>query len=134
MQVRDFPVTFVEGRTAQHIPRESWGKSHERVLLYIETICVDHAGRPDGRRLTRNPEWTPPRGNPCDWDDKYSTRLKDGTAVTGHDDWACVEDFIAAGLLRWEGTGTHPVFVLTDLGWDVAGHLRRQLAERKREG
>jgi hypothetical protein len=126
---RPFPALFVEGKTEPCIPRERWGKEHERLLLYIETVCVDAQGKPDGRRMSHNPDRTPPHGNPCDWDDKYSTRLKDGTQVKGHDDWACVEDFIAAGLLKWEGTGTHPVFVLTDLGWNVAWRLRRQRAE-----
>lgn len=133
LHTRAFPEVFVEGTTEPRIPRERWGKSHERVLLYIETVCVDHGGRPDPRRMTQNPARTPPMGNPGGWDDKYSSMLKDGTKVLGHDDWCCVEDLIAAGLLHCDGTGGQPVYVLTDLGWDVAGHLRRQRAENGRK-
>ncbi len=38
--------------------------------------------------------------------------------------YVSAEDAGAAGLLKWEGTGMHPIFVLTDKGKAVAARLR----------
>lgn len=50
--------------------------------------------------------------------------------MSGHDDWDCVEDFMAEGLVIWEGTGMNPILRLTDKGWALAHKLRRQRADR----
>jgi hypothetical protein len=60
---------------------------------------------------------------------KYPTVIKGGEKVEGHDDWSCVDDFVAAGLLEWKGTGVNPVFALTDEGYKVSALLRRHRAE-----
>lgn len=118
------------------VPRvlpEMFGKQHDIVLLYLETVCVDAKGYPDLRRLSCNPVRHPTRVAPyggCLWKDDYSTTLRDGTVVTGSDDWDVIEDFVAADLVNWLGTGANPRFWLTDAGWARAHELRRQRAEK----
>ncbi len=50
----------------------------------------------------------------------YPTRLKDGSELANHDDWDCISDMEAAGLVEWRGTGLQPIITLTNYGWLVA--------------
>lgn len=111
------------------ITPDLFGRDHLSTLLYLEARAVDHSGRPNMANLKCNANRHPFPAN-GKWDPKYNTKLADGTAVDGHDDWDCIEDMVAAGWLRWEGTGASPVFVLTDAGWAKAHELRRGRAER----
>lgn len=110
---------------------EMFGRQHDVVLLYIETVCVDSRGYPDLRRLSCNPErHSSYLTHGSAWSDKYSTQLKDGTVLHGHDDWDVIDDFVAAGLLEWRATGANPRIWLTDSGWARAHELRRRRAEK----
>jgi hypothetical protein len=60
---------------------------------------------------------------------EFPTRLADGV-VSGHDDYSCVKDAEAAGLIEWRGTGINPVLYMTDAGLRVAA----KLAEHKTRG
>lgn len=113
------------------IPTEKWGKDHWSCFAYIEHRVVDHLGIPDLRHMRSNPDIHPGLANPLPTSNgkKYPTRLNDGTKVEEHDDWSCVEDMEAAGLLTWEGTGINPMFVLTDEGHRVAAALRKHKAD-----
>lgn len=118
------------------IPRDKWGPDHRSTLLYIETRLVDGDGRPQNDKMRTNPRrhkalqgriagmmrWS---------DDEYSSRLANGDRESGHDDWDCVDDMIAAGLILSRGTGLHPRYELTDAGWAEAHRLRRELADRR---
>lgn len=115
----------------EKIEMKRFGRDHWSTLAYIETRCVDHKGVPGLDQMRCNPDEHPGLCGRGGWSGKYSSKLKDGSQVEGHDDWHCVEDLEREGLLRWEGTGMHPIFVLTDKGWKVAGQLRRHLAEGK---
>ena len=46
---------------------------------------------------------------------KYPTRLTGGREINDHDDWDCLDDAEAAGLLTW-GTWVNPFVVLTTTG------------------
>ena len=111
---------------------EQFGADHERLLLFIEGICVSDRGYPDPRSMSCNQARHPERATSLTppWKDAYSTKLTDGTAVPGHDDWDSAEDLIAAGLVQWCGTGAQPRFELTDAGWARAHELRRARAKR----
>jgi len=111
---------------------EMFGRNHDSLVLYIETVCVDARGYPDLRRLSCNPERHPQfvAAGSGGWSVKYSTTLRDGTELPGHDDWDAVDDLVAAGLLEWRGTGVNPRFWLTDSGWARAHELRRKRAEK----
>ena len=108
-----------------------FGRDHKSLLLYIETRCVDNDGKLEKAHLRCNPDRHPAFAHSGGWDDKNSTRWDAKVErVVGHDDWDCIDDLVAAGLLEWLGTGTHPKFKLTETGWIVAHGLRRERAER----
>lgn len=108
------------------VPPEMWGKDHFSTFGYIECRIVDNDGIPDREHMRVDPELHPGLGNrACRISDhKFPTRLRDGVELVDHDDWTCAEDLEAAGLIKWEGTGMHPIFVMTDKGKAVAGRLR----------
>lgn len=108
-----------------------FGKDHFSTLLYVESRNVDYTGQIDREKMRCNPdgEHGMLQGGRASfgrgWDDKYSTRLADGSQLSGHDDWDCVEDMINAGWMVWLGTGANPCIVLTDGGWEKAAELRK---------
>jgi hypothetical protein len=125
-------------KKSAHIEMSRWGRDHWSLLLFIETICVDHAGvigYGDGRGfaamrndVTRHPHRG---GDPYRGPHKPApTYLANGEEVANHDDWDCLDDLEAAGLLENVGTGVNPVIKLTDAGWTEAHRLRRARAER----
>lgn len=117
-------------RPAHAIPIDLFGKDHWSTFAYIETRCVDHKGEPDKNHMRTDPDLHPGLGGETQsrlmvyGKKKYPTRLNDGTEIHDHDDWNCIKDLETAGLLKWDGTGLFPVFVLTDKGKTVAGRLR----------
>ena len=87
-----------------YIPIDQWGQDHWSTFAYLETRAVDDRGLIDNRKMRCNPRlhrefahgggYT---GMLCDGS-KYPTRLKDGE-IDRHDDWSCLEDMVAAGLI-----------------------------------
>ncbi len=69
------------------IPREHFGRDHERLLLYVESCCVDNRGRLDARRMSCNPAVSAVRHSGMsgqNWKHDYTTRLAVGhTAPIG---------------------------------------------------
>src|SRR5271154_4036156 len=83
---------------------ENFGRDHWTTFLYIETCCVDHGGMPNKVRMRcdrrRHPWFV--HMNPADGmrEGGYPTRLRDGAELHDHDDWDCIDDLIAEGLLE----------------------------------
>jgi hypothetical protein len=121
---------------ARRIPPEEFGRDHHSTLLYIETRCVDSDGAPKREQMRCHPDRHPHYQTRMQvlmgWKDEYQTRLANGAREPNHDDWDCLEDLEAAGLLISVGTGFNPQYKLTDAGWAEAGRLRRARAERPR--
>lgn len=127
----------------EFVPISAWGRDHFSTLAYIETRCVDHRGTVDNRHLRADPKLHPGLADARNYIDgvvggtarvnrnpKISpTRLKDGVEKAQHDDWSCLEDMEAGGLLEWNGTGMNPVFKLTTLGKIIAASLRSHKME-----
>jgi hypothetical protein len=44
---------------------------------------------------------------------KYPTRLRNDVELSDHDDWDCLDDAEAAGLIESAGTGINPTYKLT---------------------
>ena len=114
------------------VPPHLWGHDHLSTLSYIESINVDNHGEPDRDRMRADVGrhallvgFHARRLPKPERERKHPTRLKGDVKLDDHDDWDCVKDLEAAGLLRWEGTGMHPVLLLTELGWHVTHKLRR---------
>ena len=110
------------------ISMEHWGKDHWSTLAYIETRIIDYHGGLDVRHMRCNSKLHPQFQHIVEGKE-YPTRLKEGTIVHDHDDWSCVEDMEAEGLLISLGTGLSPVYKLTDKGYVIAAALRKHKAE-----
>lgn len=120
-------------KTDEKIPMKLWSRDHWSTLAYIETRCVDHGGVPNREHMRTNDEIHPGLSNSlCGVRDpeKYPTILVDGSKVSDHDDWSCVDDFIEEGLMEWQGTGINPIFVLTKESRRVCNLIR----EHKQNG
>ena len=120
-----------------------YGKDHWSLLAYVETVCVDHGGLIDIRKLSCNPNSHPLLQSGAHWNTKYSTRLRGffehpdrddpekaiaaGVQLRDHDDWDCLEDLEQAGLINIVSLTT-PKVELTTLGVDIAARLRAHKA------
>jgi hypothetical protein len=111
------------------IPVEQWGSDHWSTFGYIETRIVDHKGVADRHHMRCDPTLHPQfahegcRMGPCS-----PTRLAGGATRDRHDDWSCLDDEEAAGLLENEGTGLHRIYRLTERGRAIADALRAHKA------
>ena len=137
--------TEYEAEGGDYVPVERWGQDHWSTFAYLETLAVDAKGMIDNRRMRCNPRLhrafigyigtNGVRVMPPDFGGReYPTRLKDGE-LSGHDDWSCLEDMVAAGLLRawFDRPAGDPIFgrakiTLTDRGKALAGQLRAHKA------
>jgi hypothetical protein len=131
------PFKVDPSETSAYIPMDRWGKDHWSTLAYFETLVVDHKGMISNARmrcnarLHRNFAWMTPF-SPHTAESEYPTRLKGGIEQPGHDDWSCLEDMIAAGLVNGyfrqlsEATfGNSQAYVeLTAAGRALANELR----------
>lgn len=128
------------------IPPNLWAKDHWSTLAYIEDRIVNHGPgylvgldprmRTNRRNLrvfhergkysyTGARRYIEQRGQPSMGADE-GTLLGDGQRIAGHDDWACVQDFLAAKLIRVWGQAIQPgrTIHLTPLGQAVVASLR----------
>jgi hypothetical protein len=103
---------------APEIGIERWGKDHWSTFAYIETCAVEGLAV-DADRMRTHPRLhlscfqAKRHGGEFADGSNYPTRLKGGEEVAPHDDWSCVEDMIAEGLLetaphRSDGSGRKP--------------------------
>jgi hypothetical protein len=136
--------TTYEPDGEDYVPVERFGKDHWSTFAYLETRAVDAGGVIDNRkmrchlRLHRTFAANPPNasvGSPIDGS-AYPTRLKDGE-LPNHDDWSCLEDMAAAGLLvaefrtahhGWPVGGGEARIRLTPAGLEMAAKLRAHKA------
>lgn len=129
-------------REKQAVPTEDFGKDHWSMFAYIETLCVDSlkkgVGEIDKRRVRANEKTHLLHAVNCGaglgpWNPEHGTRLAgywktdkttDCTRLRPqHDDWDCLDDLDAAGLV--EVISFANGFVkLTEKGFRVAGELR----------
>lgn len=124
------------------LPMDVWGKNHWSTLAYIETVMVETGGFEVGfdARMTQNrrhfrvmSEQNPKPIRPGrsismsfakPMDPQYSTMLNNGQQVEGHDDWCCVQDFAASGLLTTSEFEPKDVLHLSEQGQAVCAALR----------
>jgi len=122
-----------------YVPVALFGKDHWSTLAYMETVMVECAGfevgfDPRMRQNRRNYRvmWEQvPHPKRVDsrsargmvMDLKYSTKMKDGSVVQGHDDWSCVQDMANAGFLT-AVVEPGKVLHLTPLGRKMSDELR----------
>jgi hypothetical protein len=110
--------------SVKNISIAHFGRDHWSTFAYVETRIVDHDGvleRCHLRCIHQRHPFFAHRGGDAS---QYPTRLKGERMQADHDDWDCIDDLEAAGLLENVGTGINPVFRLTVYGEEVAGRLR----------
>jgi hypothetical protein len=123
-------------------PVALWGRDHWTTLLYIESRCVDNAGLLDNqhmrtnarvhRKLLGDAQIRAGMGG-----EDHPTKLRNGDQIARHDDWSCIEEMVAHGLVtvRESNTTDQPFgggkvrVKLTEMGWRVASRIRRDRAE-----
>lgn len=113
------------------VPPELWARDHFTTVAYLQhTMRQDGWLRPSSEKMRQRPG-TPRRGmdSPLSpgWSTSagYPTRLKGGVKLDplAHDDWSCLDDAEAIGILVSGGTGLHPAYKLTGEGRKVVGWL-----------
>lgn len=130
------PMDVADTQALCLVPVDRFGRDHISTLLYIESRCVDNAGKLQKENLRCNQSRHPIHAHAIDdgsdgvWNPKYGTRLVDGTVLAAHDDWDCIDDLAAAGLVERHGSAMYPVFRLTDSGHAMVARLRKERAER----
>ena len=100
-----------------------FGKDHWSTLAYVETCNVDNKGVMDRRRMRCNPDKHPLLAHTPQWSSSYSTILRDGVLEDGHDDWDCINDLEAAGLVEPISL-VNAIVLLTEKGKLVSAQLR----------
>ena len=81
------------------VPVEKWGVDHWSTLMYIEAMCVDNGGIIKNEKMRCNARLHRHFAHDHDGS-KYPTRLAEDEKLENHDDWSCLEDFVALGLCR----------------------------------
>jgi hypothetical protein len=129
---------FDEYRTCGVVRPSLWAKDHLTALMYLESHLTDRGpfwARPNEKMRT-NP-YTFGRDVPISpgvkrWDiftGHNSTKLVEGALVDGHDDWSCLWDMGALGLLSYHPTkdaqGHFFQVKLTPTGDSLVAELRR---------
>jgi len=90
-----------------YVPVADWGADHWSTLAYLETRAVDANGIIDNRRMRCEPRLHREFMHDVAFfisaaitEKKYPTRLAGGVELDDHDDWSCLEDMVAAGLIK----------------------------------
>lgn len=140
------PAEYVPS-TQNRVPMQEWGADHWSTLGYLEVRIVDHRGKiaHDHMRChSHHPKMlvAKRRGNLFGQGagDRYPTRLKGGVEREHHDDYDCIDDMIAEGLVEVDMpeapggvliTGlveqemmTRATYRLTERGQRIAAQLR----------
>jgi hypothetical protein len=108
------------------IPIAYWGRDHWSMLMYVETRIVDYDGklsRAHIRSKTRT-GWQPIHGTKLlsyDWTLAPPANLEAGNIRPDHDDYDCLKDMQAVGLLTQQGGRVQ----FTARGWALASRLRQ---------
>lgn len=88
-----------------YVPVADWGQDHWSTFAYLETRAVDGKGIIENSkmrcnaRLHREFMHEGPFGLIHDGA-KYPTLLAGGVKLESHDDWSCLEDMVAARLVK----------------------------------
>lgn len=106
------------------VPMSKWAKDHWSAFAYLETRVVDKRGIPDIEHMRCDRARHPGLAHRGSYGKIVGTKLKGGAIRKDHDDWDCIDDIEAAGLIKIGGTGINPVWKLTKAGNEMAGRLR----------
>mgnify|MGYP001563230289 CR=1 FL=1 len=131
-----------EANGTGHVHLKDWGKDHWSTFAYAVACVTGEDGKLENSRMRTNSRihrelvFVTPFGTLVDGA-SYPTILKLGK-LERHDDWSCLEDAVAAGLLNVFYARTNDKMFgcceakveMTTAGWEIA----RKLAEHKASG
>ena len=130
----------MDKKQIKNIAIKDFGKDHWSLLAYCEYRSVNHNNKLDISHLNcKHPAIaTTPLGQNM-WKPEYGTRLngyflKDGKKdetkhLLDHDDFDCLDDLEAAGLLKNVGTMIAPYAELTNKGFKIMTLLNKHKQE-----
>jgi hypothetical protein len=110
-----------------NIPISQFGRDHWNTFAYLETRIVDHRGVIKLEHMRVDPVLHPHFAH--EYSRMFSpapTRLASGE-VSSHDDWSCLDDAEAEGLIQNVGSGMNRRYVFTDKGRQIATALREYI-------
>jgi hypothetical protein len=110
------------------IPIEHWGRDHWTTFAYMANRIINYSGVLDKERMRCNPNSHPYFAHRGTTPPFPLTRLMGMEPPPDHDDWSCLEDAEAIGLIEDLGTGLNPRFAFTELGWAVWHAFDRHIA------
>ncbi len=127
--------------SSAYTPATKFGKDHWSVLAYAVSCCEDaesDIGTLNSAKMRCNPTRRPLLCRNT-WQESYSTRLHGffefedradvdqavsaGLQLLGHDDWDCLDDIEAAGMVEVLSLA-NPTVRMTAYGLDVCARLR----------
>ena len=128
------------GRTREdwdrsRIPTSRWGRDHWTTVVYAFCCLGSHGGTLDASKMRKKPGTTLLRGHRghaiagmlLSLGGESPTRLAGEVDLYGHDDWDCLDDAEAVGILHNVGSGMHPVIHFTPQGLMLGQCLRRRI-------
>lgn len=115
-----------------NITESKFGKDHWSTLAFLETQIVEKIFPIDLRRMRVNDSKRAFRNGAsiqqlgiCKWQNSWSTKLKDGTVILGHDDIDVLDDLEDVGYIKNNGTHINIYPLLTDKGRKVCESIRK---------
>lgn len=112
---------------------KDFGKDHWSLLTYCEYRAVNNQGVLEHSHLRAKHQMLTAMPGHTEWKPEYGTRLKgywdeqgkthSDRMILDHDDFDCLDDLEAAGLIKDVGTMINPFAQLTDKGQRVAALL-----------
>lgn len=141
---------MAKAKQTKYVPIDQFGKDHWSTFAYVETLCVDSQtgdgwGHINADRMRTNSKRHPFGGErralsaeARTWGPEHGTRLRGfwkadrkedpSRQLQSHDDWDCLEDLEAAGLIFVRSLANGFVR-MTELGNTVAAALRKHKTE-----
>lgn len=106
-----------------------FGYDHWKLFYHLRERVTVHAGELDFRRMRCNQDRHPGFAvNGSSWKHSWGTRVKGGRCLPEHDDWDCLYDLEAVGLVKIGGTGVNPRVYLPPTGvtaWEALAKHRQ---------
>lgn len=142
-------LVYEVAASADYVPIEKWGQDHWDTFGYADHCTVNKRGVLDRQHMRCNPRLHRELANIGNTEyhslidgSSHPTRLKgDEVMTTPHDDWSCIEDAVAAGLLiaMFRANDSERMFgnrevrvELTTYGERVAAAFRHYIADGRR--
>ena len=113
------------------VPKEQWGHDHISTFAYVMSRFYNDGGVlvREHMRVGSHHPGLQHRGSTKD----HPTQLRGGALLSKHDDYDCLDDIVAAGYIKYVGTGINPGKVFDPSPEAIAWQVRIAEAEAKHQ-